>query len=1739
MKKNFIQSGFLAGAALLLFLAFPAALPVSAQTALPCNVSAFTNPSSIVSGGTTTLQWSSNCDNVSIYGGGISTTPRTPSGQITVGPLATNTFFSVNGISANGGNSVNASVTVTPAPNCVINSFSANPTTVAYMGTSTFTWSTTGCSNVSLSGPAVSSSLSSGSATTGPLTATGNFTLSASTNIATITRSVTVTVTPVVVPNCTVTSFTVNSPTITAGNSTQLSWTTSNCTSLTLSGGIFSGAQSLNSSGTNTGTLNSTTTYTINAVGPNSAFTRQVTVTVTPVIVPNCTINSFTANPTVISAGGNSNLSWTTSNCTNVTISIPFLGAQPVNGSVNTGALFNNTAYTLTASGVNTVNQSLTVTVNPIVQNNCVINSFTANPTVISAGGNSTLSWTTSNCTNVTISIPFLGAQPVNGSLNTGALSNTTSYTLSASGVNTVNQSLTVTVNPIVVQNCVINYFNADQTTVPYGGSASLRWSTSGCVNVSVMNSSILSTQLSGTVGTGVLTQTTTFNLAASSSNGTIIRNSVGITVTPQIVCTIGSFVANPMTVAYMGVSTLSWNTSGCTSATVSGPSAFSSQLSGSTTTGPLVTTGTFTLTGNGSTGPVTQTVTINVNPIVPNCAVTGFQANPSIINSGGSSVLSWTTSNCTSLTLSGGIFSGAQSLNSSGTNTGALNTTTTYVINAVGQNGLNFVRQVTVAVNATPSCVINSFTANPTTITAGGASTLFWDTTNCSSFSVNGNQGWGVTPTTNFSLNTGSLSNTTTFILSASGVNTVTQQVTVVVTPQIPNCSISSFMASPISVVSGNSSQLSWSTSNCISATLSGGIFSGSQSLNSSGTSTGALYATTSYVLTATGVNGNNFTRQATVGVNPVSNLCNVAISANDMNVAPGGSTIISWSSTNCSPLSVTGPNLATPISVGTITTLALYSNTTYTILGYNPDGTTVTKSVTVTVTAVAPNCVIGSFTANPTSILSGNSSSLSWATSNCTSVSISGGSLFGNQALNSNGLSTGILYGATTYTLTATGVNTVTMQTTVSVNNVSNCVISYFNASPSNVASGNSSSLSWATSNCTSVSISGGNISGGQSLNSSGINTGAIYGTTTYVLTASGSNTVSSQTTVSVNNYSSNCVINYFNSSPSSVSSGGSSNLTWGSSNCSNFTLSGPNYSNTPVSGYSMSTGALFNTATFTLTGSGTNTTTSTTTVYVNNNNNNNGSYCSINGFYASPTQVPNGGSTTLYWSTSGCVNVNVSGPGMNSNNNSGSMSVGPIYGLVQYNITASANNSVNQSVTVSNSYINQQNSAPTATTAAATNVSGNSVTLNGYINSNNTNCGYSYSSNCSTYPSYYFQYGTNQYSLYNTTPTQSFNTSSGNVYASLNNLTPGSTYYFQLVATNSYGSNYGGVLSFYTGNNVVAGSPNIVTSVATNVTDTSARLNALILGPQNTSGMSVYFDYGTSPALDAASTTHTNIHTISQALPTNYYDIVNTEPSTVYYYRIVATAGGQTYTGSTSSFTSATTGANVNPVVITKIISGTGAGSASATLNISDQTQTINPGDTVNYMVNYQNVSNSSLSNVVLHVILPTGLTFKQASQGIPTTNNTIETTLGTLAPNAQGVVTITATADSSLVAGNSLVTTATLSFLNSAKAQDSVVAYATNTVSGTAGANLLAGLALFGAGFFPTSLLGWILLIGLILILVFVSRYYFHRGNAARIASVPPVTHVHYDSAPVPHSPTVNMGNSNYPPNNLPH
>ena len=145
-------------------------------------------------------------------------------------------------------------------------------------------------------------------------------------------------------------------------------------------------------------------------------------------------------------------------------------------------------------------------------------------------------------------------------------------------------------------------------------------------------------------------------------------------------------------------------------------------------------------------------------------------------------------------------------------------------------------------------------------------------------------------------------------------------------------------------------------------------------------------------------------------------------SFAADSSTVGPGQSTTLRWSVTNATSVSI-APGVGAV--TGTSAIVQPTDTTTYILTATNAGGTT-TSSITVTVRAPPP--VISSFKGSPSSIAVGGSSTLSWAVSTASSLSIDQG-VGDVTGLTSVPVSPAV---DTTYRLTANGPGGVTTRST-----------------------------------------------------------------------------------------------------------------------------------------------------------------------------------------------------------------------------------------------------------------------------------------------------------------------------------------------------------------------------------------------------------------------------------------------------------------------------------------------------------------------------------------------------------------------------------------------------------------------------------------------------------------------------------------------------------------------------------
>ena len=165
------------------------------------------------------------------------------------------------------------------------------------------------------------------------------------------------------------------------------------------------------------------------------------------------------------------------------------------------------------------------------------------------------------------------------------------------------------------------------------------------------------------------------------------------------------SISASALVVANGGHANISWSSHNATGCVASGAWSGALAINGSQNVGPLTTNSIYSISCSGPGGTSSMaSVTINVTPTAM------VTANPSVVATGGSSMLTWSSTNATSCTASAA-WSGT--LPTSGNQgTGALSVSTNYSLTCSGAGGTSNVAQATVTISNVTMALSPAFAA-------------------------------------------------------------------------------------------------------------------------------------------------------------------------------------------------------------------------------------------------------------------------------------------------------------------------------------------------------------------------------------------------------------------------------------------------------------------------------------------------------------------------------------------------------------------------------------------------------------------------------------------------------------------------------------------------------------------------------------------------------------------------------------------------------------------------------------------------------------------------------------------------------------------------------------------------------------------------------------------------------------------------------------------------------------------
>lgn len=316
----------------------------------------------------------------------------------------------------------------------------------------------------------------------------------------------------------------------------------------------------------------------------------------------------------------------------------------------------------------------------------------------------------------------------------------------------------------------------------------------------------------------------------------------------------------------------------------------------------------------------------------------------PITISYNSSASITWTSSNANSCAVAPNNWTGTIGSNS----TGNLTSDRTYTVRCSGAGG-SAADSVTVQVQQLPAPSVNLF-ANPEAIDPGQSSTLTWTSQNADTCSAS--EGWSGTKSVSGSETVRPSSLTTYRITCMNASGSATDIATVRVNQgSAPTVSLT---ANPGSVLRGNPSILSWTSSRANSCTATNN-WSGSKS--TSGNESVTPSQTTTYILTCSNQFGSS-SDDATISVYEDNQFPTVTLTANPTQINQGSYSTLTWSShntTSCTAFngwsgtkSVSGSESVTP-----------NATTLYTITCMGPRGS-VSATATVSVINLTTGAII-----------------------------------------------------------------------------------------------------------------------------------------------------------------------------------------------------------------------------------------------------------------------------------------------------------------------------------------------------------------------------------------------------------------------------------------------------------------------------------------------------------------------------------------------------------------------------------------------------------------------------------------------------------------------------------------------------------------------------------------------------------------------------------------------------------
>lgn len=313
-----------------------------------------------------------------------------------------------------------------------------------------------------------------------------------------------------------------------------------------------------------------------------------------------------------------------------------------------------------------------------------------AQPSAITQGQSTTVSWQATNAASISFSPSVLPAgqpYPMSGSAKVSP-AQTTTYTATATDSAGRASSSSITVTVVAGSSTPTITLNISPQVVGSAQTATITWQSTNATSVSI-TPAIPTDDPTGLALSGsaiiVPTANTTYTATATGGGGATAKATATVSILTV------SFTATPATIGAGQSATLSWNSANATSLSIDQGIGPVTAPSGSMTVSPAATT-TYTITATNGTASATAQATVNT----PLSVV--LTASPANITPGQQSKLTWNSRGATTLTIDNGVgaVTGAQ-----GSVTVSPAQTTTYTITALDLAGHPATDSATVTVSA------------------------------------------------------------------------------------------------------------------------------------------------------------------------------------------------------------------------------------------------------------------------------------------------------------------------------------------------------------------------------------------------------------------------------------------------------------------------------------------------------------------------------------------------------------------------------------------------------------------------------------------------------------------------------------------------------------------------------------------------------------------------------------------------------------------------------------------------------------------------------------------------------------------------------------------------------------------------------------------------------------------------------------------------------------------------------